>query len=633
MSNNYKVLLTKAIKEGENRNYALSLEILLKIASETDSEPEAFLYLGRSYHATGEYFKAVQALKLYLSYNELSAKGYFFLGRTYLSLEFYVKALKCFKEALGFSPEASKEIPTIMSMMGIAYLKLKKISHSLSYLEKALLASPDDKKIYNAYLNTLYIKGIKTFRQGDLDGAEQIFKFIISTGRESSAINLYLAFIKKETGEIDEAIKLYKKVIAENPKDHLLKMQLIPLLLKTGNNSEAADIISDLTQKNIPVDSIYITNIDINRLLAIESFEKEKYKTAIFFAKNVLRENYYDNGMHLLRGEAFRHTGNLDNALNHFSLVLGRDSSKIEAIYGVIMVLWLQEQFNKLLDKLTKWKNRFPNDETIYYYYALTCCKLQMEPTQNITLLKEEINKNSFDPYLWDEMGNQFLRLSKPVPSEEFFLNSLKFKKNHAPAYIGLLKVYHILGKKSKIGSVFREYLKLFPDDNKLRRYYINYLYSSGLFKVAAKEIEKYISRYENDNILRKLLAKCYVNNNEYRKALVLYRELLKEDFENEKILISYAFCLTKVSMQKAALQLLEKYRTIIKNSISIELNIGIISYREKDYEKSLNAFRKAMEINDKDWRSYYNISKIYEKQGLKVFAKKFANLANHLKK
>ncbi len=625
----YKELLLKAIEAGEKRDYEKSTAILLQLVAETDSIPEAFLYLGRSYHASGEYYNAVQAFKYYISYRSNSAKGYFFLGRTYLVLGFFVKALKCFKNALDLSPKN----PEILSLTGMTYLKLKKVSIALIYLEQAVFAASGNKSIYNAYLNVLHLKGIKDLYSGSIDEAGQIFEFLIQSGMDIPSVQLHLAYVKKEKGDFNESLELYQKVIQANQGDHLLKMQIIPLLLQTGRNDEAAQIISELTRRNIPVSNDSLKYIDINRIMAVESYGKNKYKDTVFYAKKVLKENYYDNEMHLLIGEAFRHTNNLDKAENHFRLVAKRDLSKVEAVYGIIMVLWVQERFNELLEELRKGKKKFPEDKIIDYYYALTASKLLHSPDETISLLNKEIERNAPDSYLFEALGDQYFRLSKNEQAESCFLKAIKINKKQSSAYISLIKTYHRLGQKSKVGTVFRDYLNLYPDDDKTRRYYINHLYNTGNFKKTAKEIERYSSRFEVDSTLNKLLSRCYINTGEYQKAMILYRQLLRANPDNGNYLLSYAYCLDKLCKTKEALDLLERSRSFIKNNITIELSIGVLSYRQKYHEKALNAFKKVLEINENEWRAYYNISKIYEEQGLKDLASKFRARSEQLEK
>ena len=629
MNEKYKKQLLEAINAGKNRDYYTAVAILEKVVAETDEISEAFLYLGRSYHALGEYYKAVQVLHYYILSDEGSPKGYFFLGRTYFMLGLYLKALKCFKKTLNYLPENAE----VLSLTGLTYLKLKKVSIALHYLERAVYADENNRFIYNAYLNVLYLKGIRDLYAGRVDDAGNIFEFILKTDQNLPSVSIYLAQVRKEQGLFKEALKLYEYVIKLNPNDHLLKMQIIPLLIQVGRSDEASKIIIELSKRNIPLTDPYLKNVDINRAMAIEAFKKNQYKDTVFFARKALKSNYYDNEIHLLIGEAFRHLSNYKNAENHYRLVLSRDNSKIEAIYGIIMLFWVQEQFVELFRELKKAKNKFPTDGVITYYYALTAAKLFMDPKDVMKLLNTEMKNNQFDSYLLEAMGEQYLRLKQPIYSENYFKKAITNNKKLSTAYIGLIKTYHLLGEKSKIGKVFRDYLSIVPDDNMVRRYYINHLYRTGNYNKAIKEIEQYSSEYANDDNVNRLLAKCYLNIRDYQKAMLIYKQILHLHPDNSNYLLSFAYCTGKLFGQEKALELLEKSRKYIKNSINIELTIGVLATKLKKSNIALDAFKNVLELDEKEWRAYYNIAKIYESQGLKDFAVKFKKLGEKFKK
>ena len=62
----YSALFEEALEAGRKRDYARAVELLTRIVGSTDRFPQALLYLGRAYHALGEYSRAAQALNFYV---------------------------------------------------------------------------------------------------------------------------------------------------------------------------------------------------------------------------------------------------------------------------------------------------------------------------------------------------------------------------------------------------------------------------------------------------------------------------------------------------------------------------------------------------------------------------------------
>ena len=624
----YEKLFQQALKAGSERDYQKAVILLNDIIVETDSIPEAFLYLGRSYHSLCRYSSAVKMLKLYISYENESPKGYFFLGRTYLALEYPRKAARYFLKSLSYSPDN----PEILSLLGISFMKMKKINAAVSVLEKAVEILPENISIHTAYLNALYAKGVKEFYYGDPEISRQILEFLKSCSRDEDNIDLILAVIEKENGNFNQSLELYKSVINRNPEDDMLKVQIIPLLIKTGEQAEAARLLAELTEKNIPVNLNNLEGSEINRILAIEYFSRTKFREALHYAKKVIYENYYDNEMHMLMGEIFRQLGQNSRAENHFNLVLKRDHYKIEARYGKIMLFWTEERFEDLYNEIKIIQKKYPDDEVAEYYKALTLCRLDYPAEETIPLVTNLIKENKNDPYLINALGNEYLKNKKADIAEKWFINALKIKDSKE-SYTGLLKSYYKQNKKNKINSVFKKYLELYSDDNVMRIYYINNLYNEKRYKTAIREIDKYNMYSDENGKMLRILAKCYIKTEMFEKAIILYRKMLSENPENVNYLMSYSFCLEKIERRKEAENILEKSTAYFRKNNRILLTLGVLYFKDKNYEKALEKFRKVLENDNREWRAYYNIAGIYDIQGLTDMADKFLKHSERYKK
>ncbi|HUX21271.1 MAG TPA: tetratricopeptide repeat protein, partial [Spirochaetia bacterium] len=109
----YDTLFREALKAGQDRKYPRAIELLTRITSESDGIPQAFLYLGRAYHAIGRYDLAIRPLQYFIEQNPRVGAGYFFLGRSYLALELPVNAVENFKKVLEIEPESPQTVGLI----------------------------------------------------------------------------------------------------------------------------------------------------------------------------------------------------------------------------------------------------------------------------------------------------------------------------------------------------------------------------------------------------------------------------------------------------------------------------------------------------------------------------------------
>lgn len=103
-------LFERALKAGEERDYKKAAELLTSVLSQTDSMPEALLYLGRARYVLGERGRAIDAFRLYLKSGGERDAGYFFLGRAYLAYGRLGAAAACLEKKHGSGTAESRHM-------------------------------------------------------------------------------------------------------------------------------------------------------------------------------------------------------------------------------------------------------------------------------------------------------------------------------------------------------------------------------------------------------------------------------------------------------------------------------------------------------------------------------------------
>ena len=160
-----KLKFEEAIKLGKNRKYQEASDILLELIKESEEIPEAYLFLGRSYHSLNRMNEAIQFLQHYLSLVPNSASGNFFLGRSLLSLGFAKKAIPKLLKAV----DAHSNSLHANGFLGIAYLKAGRSDIAINYLSKAVESSTKESGIYKIYLGTLFLRAVSNFKSANSD--------------------------------------------------------------------------------------------------------------------------------------------------------------------------------------------------------------------------------------------------------------------------------------------------------------------------------------------------------------------------------------------------------------------------------------------------------------------------------
>ncbi len=623
----YGKILKKALDAGRQRDYQGAIKLLNQVITESDEYPQAYLYIGRSYHALGEYHRAVIYLQFFCRMNPDSSAANFFLGRAYLAAGIPAKALPHLERAV---ETGSNSKPLIL--LGLACLKVKEFSSAVTYLGRAVEMEPENRGVYTAYLNALYVHALRRFNSGDFDLAGQILAFLSNLDLNSVSIHLYLAKILREQNDFTGAALQYSKAATLEPDDELIQLQLADCLNSTGKTAEAEKILNNIRSTLPGGEGFSLGEENVDPLLAVRNFQESNFRKAVFHGCRALKHRR-DADMHLLVGESYRNIGSLSKAENHFNQVLKGNPNSSEAQMGLAMTEWQRGNYEGVISHLTPLLKDQRYSNLSRYYIVLSKCRLDFPAEEMLAAVIQEVRDNGPDQYLLTALGDQYVRNSMPELAVKWYQKSLVLNPENTPAKEGLSVCYRSMGDTENLISLLREILEKDNTNIPVIVQLVDLLYEEEFYHEAAAEAERLLGLTELNTRLQRLLAICYRKTGRYRDAAVIYRELLKEEPESEVFLRSLLFCLDKCRRRKQALELLEKAMEYLKKpSASLHLIHGVFLHKEKNIEKALAAFRSAMDRAPKDWRPYYNIGRVYEEKDMKSFAAKFFKKAEELK-
>jgi tetratricopeptide (TPR) repeat protein len=615
-----KIKFDKAINLGKSRKYEEASELLLALIKETNEIPEAYLFLGRSYHSLNRMNDAIQVLRHYLTLVPDSAPGNFFLGRSLLSSGFPKNAIPYLKKAV----EAHSESMHANGFLGIAYLKAGRSDIAINYLGKATESSTGQTGIYKIYLGTLFIRAVSNFKSGNTDLAFQMFEFLIEKNFDSILPYIYLGMIERHNNNFKNALMYYDKALEFSPNDELLLYRRAILLYKLGDTSLA---VEELKKLNIEPD------IDENIYLAYEYFKNKQYNKAVYYGNNALHNDNNDIDLHLLLGEINRELNKLDLGENHYKKAIKLDRTRLEARYGLSLIYWIQDKYDEMMIELKKIEISDPNNSICSYYKTLCMCKLNYDPKLTIPAVQDEIRKSEPDCYLFTALGEEYIKAGLGEFAEKWFIKAVALNKNFKDAYYNLIIIYKELTNTEKLMDIYKNLLEV-SYDQIISIEYIQLLYKLKKFKETITEINKILPSIANNMKLLRLLANSYRFMKKWDNAIIIYQQVLVSDPENEALLQSLIYCLDHSGKINEAIELLNKaLKFLINPSVNLQLIKGVLCYKNQQFDEALIIFRKALNRKPDDWRIYNNIGMIYKVKGITDFADQFFSRAREYKK
>jgi tetratricopeptide (TPR) repeat protein len=646
--------LAQAVEAGTRRDYKTAVSLLVELISEYDAPSEAYLYLGRSLHALKDYSKALAAYNDYLRLKPNSSEGCLFAGRTYLTIGLPHRAVPLLRRALHFNPSSV----STMALLGTAYLKSKHARMAVELLQRAVetaaerkVSPRESRRIYRAYLNALFIRGIALCRLENFDLGMQMLRFVLENGQDVHAggrsvtdtplLRLELGRACRETGDLREALEHYSKAAEYAPGDLRIRWYKASLLMMLGKNDEALEELAYIRSKekgqalpDLPWNSELVDQFMIRSFL-----RTGEWRRAAEVCRRWLKNREADPMIHAMYAEAQRNMGDFTAAANHLERALELDQERIELWYEYILVAWEWRNWKKV-NRILKILQKMGGDpDLIGRFSVLYEAAVGQDDKAIISLLQKAIHKLGPEPELMYTLGERYLTVGLVEDSVSWFSKTLALRKDHERAHLGLIAALEALvdegvsKAQDKLLKAYNDYLDRWSDNLGIRRDRALVLIRICEFAKAAEELEALLVWEPANPTLRRVLAYAYRKNGRYREAAIFLKSLLKEKPKDVSLLLEFSGCLERAGAGYYARAVMDKAMVYFKKSPEIPMALGLLCFREKKIERSLDLLREAAGRSAGDPRPYQWMAMIARKIGDREGARKYEAEAEKRKK
>jgi len=622
--------LKPALKAGSQRNYPLAARLLEELVAQDSAPPQAWILLGRSYHAMGDFGRALATFKDYLSQHPNSKSPYFFIGRTYLALNMAYHALPFLKRALELKPQSTQTL----ALLGIAYLKSKRSQEAVDYLQRAVEAAPDNPRIYRAYLNALFIRGIRLCRSEDPNLGAQMLRFALSNGIDVPLLRLELARVYRESGQLEEALAQYTAAVALASEDVTIHWYRCSLLMALGRTKEAEQEIETVRNLGGDLPQLPWNQELVDRFMIRSLLERHSWRRAAAACGEWLRHRRPDPTIHAMYAEALRNLGDLEAAQNHLDRSLSLAPKQTELLYAQIILAWEREDWDTLDRTLVKAERLGADPVIIERFKALWADHSVQDDKTVIDQLIRAIRSSGPIAELMFALAQRYLRLGLCDLAESWYAKTRTVEGENERAYLGEIAALEAQlsdgdgDAEPRLRRLYELYLSRWPDNRPIRREWALFLFNRQDYPKAIEELTALLAWEPSNPTLRRILSYALRKMERYREAAVLLKNLLKENPRDLKLLLEFTGCLERSGAIDYATTVLEKAQGLFKNTADVALALGKLRYRQKRLEDALDAFRRASELSPQDPRPYRWMAALYKQTGVAELAQRYAEEA-----
>ncbi len=453
------------------------------------------------------------------------------------------------------------------SEIAIAFIYLGNIEYKTGNFKKALEYYTEAAKKHKRYKKyALYNSSIIYMKIGDLKDAIRVLKEIIGKKEKFVEANLLLGNLYFLENKYDKAGVLYREFYDEP----VMKFNYAMTELNEGRLKEAERLFFEIA-KNEKINPV-IRGLSYFKIGSLK--EKEDVLQSANYYKEALKyfsqdENlYFNTALQFARANDFREA---------YSLITGWtgdiDSDMGQLFYGILAYYAgdFKESFSILKGlKGLKGKNG-----------ALVCTVL----------------------------GDISAKWGNYKDAEEWYLKAQRLYR-FVPAYIRLIRLYKIEGKKKEIVRFCKSLTFSKKDDVPLMVECSKVYFKNGNQPDGLKVLKDAIKLSENDEELLYVIADVYANFGFSNNALRLLYSILDNNPENWKAKFLIATIFKNLDQKDRALKILD---SIVKNCSDLEIYYDAMFTRAElsSMDKAVYIYNKLIDDFPYRYESYFNLSRI----------------------
>lgn len=419
-------------------------------------------------------------------------------------------------------------------------------------------------------------------------------------------------------------------------KDHKIK---IDKLTKKGSFKEALDLCNELIKQD-PTDADYLIKLgDLYLEWHLDIYEPKQYiDEAVTVYQRALEINLNSPIIHFKIGTAFFYKGELDRAINHFTLSIEYDPQMAEAYYMLGKSLAKKDRFvdaipylekavaygklksagAHLLLHILKYGSTFKSriNAIGHLFAALAVFPFDLKAQR---VLINKIAELKFLPVF--VKGYYLERSHRFFDAIEYYSKAIENAPGYLKFYLVLGDAYRSMGKVSDAINEYRMALWIDPLNVSAYKSLCSTYEEMGDYDSAIKTYEALIELHPNDAVYYSNVANILYLKGDLKGAISCYHTAITlNPNKNWTSVIAQTLGFVLQESKEnydAAISAYQSASLLNPNDIDIYINLGSAFYEKGDFANALSAYRAALEIDPDNARVHCNLGYLLWGKGL----------------
>ena len=416
-------------------------------------------------------------------------------------------------------------------------------------------------------------------------------------------------------GLYDKAEYAFKKALKLSPKYTFANYNIGLLYLKLGKYSEAEEEFKKHL-KNMPND-VYALN-----RLGMTYLKNKKINEA----KNTLIKSFSINEMDYVTlnnlGLVSEQEGDLQKSEYYFKKAISFSMKYIEARNNLGRILAKQQKWEEAEKELLKILIWTPNSSNTYCNLGILDL-IRNKWSESVLHLKKATEIDPLDIYSKNILSLAYLKLGEINKSLNQLDEALKIKEDDLETLSN--KAYCLYSANRTKEALY--YASLVASNPNASKKIINLC---GILSIIFEKYEdakfyfkKILDKNENDIPALLYLSLCFIETEEFEKAIFLSRRALKLDNNNTNAINTYALSIFHAGYTQKAIEILNSIEDENPDDYYTISNLGLFLTVLKKYFEAEKYYQILLKKFPEDCEVLNNLGYIYSKTGREAYAER----------
>ncbi len=581
--------LQKGVEYFNKGDYDKAL-LELKTSNQTDKTvADTHYYLAMLDEKNHQYKTMVENLKRTLELEPTRAEARLKLGKIQLLLGDTESALE---QAEMLLKEKSDNAEALLLKASI-FVKQKKQADAKIIVDNVLKNEPNQ-------VDALLLNSVIYGENEKFDEAFSSINAAIKLDEKNISLRMFKIQLDAKNKNIDAVIEDYKELVVFNPDNQDYKITLARIYAQTGKKKEAEDILNDLMAKNPDKIQLKILFLEFLKVVDVDRVKKQLEQFVSQYSKDTKALFSFADWMASQR--------NFDESKNVLNKIIQLDKKDdvVLAKIQLAKIAFMQKDFEtskKISDEILSQNPNYIDAKILQARLFLVNANYD----DAITLLSKILWEKSNSEETLILLGQTYAAKGDKKQAEKQFLNVIEFRPNNLQALTYLYDSAVETKDLSYAKQLIEKALLIEPDNLIL----LEKLVKVDLLASEWNEARETLQRI-GDNVnpqaqrLKNYLeAQLFQAQNEYAKAIVLYKKLVTEIPDNYDVLANLLKCYESLNKKSEMIALLDNL--LLKNSqnVSASIILSNLWISDKKFDKANALLQSLIDSNNKSPELY----------------------------